>query len=232
MKKFILGLTLLIMTCSVATIPVFAHPGHDHSEAQTAADAARGKEIDGASGLRVITDAEKALNEKRAAVEREVRTHIDKFRQSGDDLLQRLKAERQRVRTAEQRKEACQSRERGLQAKTATLARNAQRYQKRIDDVLDKVRAYREAYGGLTVENYDALVAAAMAAQAKSQVSADALAGLKPTIDCDSETVANDVAAFRIAAAQARTDIAAYKVAVKNLIAAVAAAKKQGAEGA
>lgn len=231
MKKILLGLTLLIMTISVVAIPVSAHPGHDHSEAQTtAADDARGK-ADDTSGLRAITDAEKALQEKRAAIEREVHTHMDKFRQSGDDLLQRLKAERQRVRTAEQRKEACQSRKQGLQAKVATLARNAQRYQKRIDDVFGKVRAYREAHS-LTVENYDALVAAATAAQAKSQVSADALAGLKPTIDCGSETVVNDVAAFRIAAAQARTDIAAYKTAVKNLITAVAAAKKQGAEGA
>jgi hypothetical protein len=227
MKKLLLSLTALVMVFSVATIPVYAHEGHDHSEMQAAsADDARGKDDD--SSLRAITEQRNALQEKRAEIELEVRTHMDKFRQSGDDLLNRLKAERQRVRTTEQRKEACQSRKQGLEIKVANLARNAQRYQKRIDDVFAKVQAYQKEHG-LTVANYEALVAAAVAAGAKSQVSADALAGLKPTIDCNNESVASDVAAFRIAAAQARTDIAAYRTAVKNIITAAAAAKKQGA---
>ena len=101
----------------------------------------------------------------------------------------------------------------------------AQKHKSRIDDVYVKALAYQKDKD-ITVENLDTLVAAADSAKSKAQMSVDALTGLKPTIQCTSDTVATDVATFKAAAEQARTDLKTYRASVKAILTALKGAKE------
>lgn len=214
MHNIKLLLSLVVATTLVFGLaaPAFAHPGHDHEEdARQAADTSSNSD-----------DSEEHRSEghssrRQTAEETKLRTH-------GQELLTQLKKERQEHTQAERAKN-CQSRKQGLQRKVNNLAENAQKHEARIDSLFAKTLAYKQDHN-LTVENFATLNAGALTAQAAAQSSLEALDSLKPTLDCNNESVATDVAAFKVAMTQARSDLSEYRQAVKSLLRAVQSAKQ------
>lgn len=225
MKKILFALPALVLAFSIVTVTAYAHDG-PHDEGTTLEANSSEEQRKPAEGSQTSNEGqapEDKARTKRAELERRIHSNEDKFRKSGDDLLTDLK-NRSGTRTAEQRQQACQTRKQGLQTKVDNLDRNAQKHQKRIDEIFAKVVAYQKEKN-LSIDNFDNLVAAATAAQSQAEASVSALANLKPTLDCNKDSVASDVAAFKAAAEQARGDISAYKNAVKELLKAAQAAK-------
>ena len=74
-------------------------------------------------------------------------------------------------------------------------------------------------------EDGDALTETSCTAKATAAASQAALQAVTPTVDCGSTSVAQDVATFKAAAEQARTDLKTYKTAVKALVTALQAAR-------
>lgn len=203
-QKFLLGLLAAVLVIGVPAVAA-AHAGHaehDRSVPTSTNEATTGQTTEGNS-----TAAQEAA----------------KFRAHGQELLTQLKKDRQE-HTKQQRREHCQTRRQGLQTKVDRLAGGVQKHKSRIDDVLAKVTAYQQQ-NNLNVENFEMLVTNATAAQATAGSSVAALGSLKPTVDCNNESVASDVAAFKVAAAQARSDLSEYRQTVKALLGAVRAAK-------
>jgi chromosome segregation ATPase len=192
-------LGVMVALLFIGTTPVAAHPGHAEHDGMAA------------SGRTV---AEQGQDDAAA------------FRVRGQELLMQLKKDRQE-KTQQQRQESCQAHQRGLQTKIDKLAAAVQQHKTRIDGVLAKVTAYQQAHN-LNVGNYETLVTSATAAQATAASSVAAFDSLKPSVDCSSENIAPDVAAFRAAATQARSDLSEYRQAVKALLRAVQAAKSEG----
>lgn len=149
----------------------------------------------------------------------------EELRMQGRAMLDELRKGRS-DRSKEQRQKSCQSRKQGLETKLENLTKNAEKYQSRADEVLAKVVAYKNNKN-LEVQDFDALFSTATAAQAQAKISVAALLSLKPSIDCNSDSVASDVAAFKAAAAQARIDLKTYRTAVKSLVSAVQITKGQ-----
>jgi uncharacterized protein YaaR (DUF327 family) len=140
-------------------------------------------------------------------------------RSKGAALLAEAKQEH-KAKTAEERLKACQSRKQGIVNRSTRIVAAAKRHQSRITTVLGKGTEFQKT-NNLTVPNLDALVDAAAAAQAKSQESIDALAAVQPSVDCNKDSVASDIATFKAAAQQTRSDLKAYKDAVKVVLKAI-----------
>lgn len=223
-KKLLLTLPAMMLVLSMMTATAFAHPGHDHGDdsvSSTPADQdSNGTSSSGDHGS--SGDHKRSVSQK---IEDEARANEHTFRRNGTDLLQQLRSGKQ-ARTAQQRQDSCAARKVGLQRKVDNLESNAQKHLTHFDEVFVKVSAYQKAKN-LSVEKYDDLVAAATAAQSKAIASMQALITLKPSVDCSKDTVASDVAAFKSAAAQTRTDLSAYKKAVRDILQAVIATKEK-----
>ncbi|MBC7707813.1 hypothetical protein H7Y63_01160 [Polaromonas sp.] len=152
----------------------------------------------------------------------------DSDRTRGDKMVKALRAEHKSKKSDGEREKVCETRKSGLETKFTTIARNGKAYQTRIDDIYAKAKAYQLS-SGLNPIGYDALKTTADAAQVKSLASVTALADAKPTVDCTNKTVATDVATFKVTASNARTDLKAYKQAVKAVVKSLRDAKKDSA---
>ena len=121
------------------------------------------------------------------------------------------------VKTDAERQKTCEERKTGLDTKFVSITRNSQAYQSRIDDVYTKVLAYKVS-SNLNPTGFADFTAAANVARAAAHKSVAALAAAPPAVDCTSKAVAGNVADFKKLAATARTDLKAYKMAVKAVV--------------
>ena len=138
-------------------------------------------------------------------------------RMKAEKMVKELKAEHKSEKTDEERTKACDEHKGGLETKFTSIARNSEAYKSRIDVIYARTLDFQKT-SGLKPANFSSLVVTADAAKATAATSVTALASVKPTVDCASKTVATDVATFKVTATKARTDLKAYKQAVKAVV--------------
>ena len=192
-----LALLIVVGSPSIAT----ARPGSDDRETVTTA----------------VTDDSQMATSGAPVAETETETgQREELRSRGEAKVKALRAERKTDTTPQKREKICDGRKNGLETKFASITRNAERYQDRVDGVFNKLPA--TAMTSAPAE-YDA----ALKAQAKAIISVRALGDIKAStlIDCKNLNVANEVATFKTAAATARTDLKAYKMSVKDVLKAL-----------
>lgn len=136
-----------------------------------------------------------------------------------------LRKQAKTEQSAEQRVKKCDTRKNGLQTRFTSIAANAQRYQDRIDATYAKALTYQKTLTD-TPANFDTLVTAADSAKVASALSVSMLKNATPSIDCTKPDVATTVATFKAAADDARTNLKAYKAAVKAVIHSLLSAKE------
>jgi hypothetical protein len=151
----------------------------------------------------------------------------------GEELKQKLeqfKANRQEMRdkrlTAAKIR-VCEKRKDNIEAiMTRSIAR-AERHIKLFDGIADKVKEFY-ANKGRIVANYDELVAAVDAAEAKAEAD---LATLKTqTFECDSDDPKGQAEAYKLAHQTVLQDLKDFRTSVKNLIVGVKSANSEGGE--
>lgn len=123
-------------------------------------------------------------------------------------------------KTPEELQKKCEERKKGLETKLSRLSTNATKHQAKISAYLDKIVAYK-VDNNINNADVDAAILSAIDAKTTSEASVSALAALSPTIDCTSGAVASDVANFKAAAEQTRTNLKAYRKAVKAVHSAI-----------
>ncbi|HSD55792.1 MAG TPA: hypothetical protein VLA92_01425 [Candidatus Saccharimonadales bacterium] len=227
-KKMLVALPITALLLGIVTVPVYANEGEDSSGSTSTSDS---------SGSGDASKAQDATNGKPSSG----RQTEEKLRNKGQELLKHAKEQKQQkegsaaagsqdesVKAAaavkERRQKRCENRKHGLETKVANIVTVAQKHKTRIDEVYAKALAYQKDKN-ITVENFDTLATTADSAKSQAQASVDALTSLKPTIQCDSETVATDVATFKAAAGQARADLKAYRASVKTMLTTLKAAR-------
>jgi hypothetical protein len=234
-KKLLVALPVTALLLGIVTVPVYAHDGEDDSGSNS------GSSENNNSGSDSTKTEDSTTNSGSGGQSASGRQTEDKLRHKGQDLLKQAKELKQQKENSaasdsedspktdtalkERRQKRCENRKHGLETKVANIVNIAQKHKSRIDDVYAKALAYQKDKD-ITVENFDALVAAADSAKAQAQASVDALTGLKPTIQCTSDTVATDVATFKAGAEQARTDLKTYRISVKAILTALKDAKE------
>jgi hypothetical protein len=127
---------------------------------------------------------------------------------------------------AERQEKVCENRKKGLTVRSTRIVANSKRIDEKITDIYKKVDNYKTT-NNVTVANYDELTAAVTTAQDNANTAISDLEKVVPTTDCTSTSNTNstDVAAFKTAAKKTRDSLKAYRMAVKNLLVAVAKAK-------
>ena len=169
------------------------------------------------------THQEQETKVERETLPTEVSSHKDALETESETEIKDLLKDHTKHSNAERQKN-CQAAEHGLETKFLSLSMNATSFQTKIDTALANAITYQKD-SNITVTNFDQLVAVAQSAQSKAAASASVLNGLSPKLDCTQSTVATNVANFKIAAKQAKTDLFAYKDSVKAVLQALEEAK-------
>lgn len=214
--------TLVLAVSTLVAVPVFAQDGSGDSGGATVSNNSGSANDSSGSGSSSGGSSEAGTQTSGSTgATDETGTQL---RGRGAEMLQELRQQHKSQQSDSNRQKACEAHKQGLTTKFSHIVTNSQNAQTRITDILNKVIAYQKAKN-LTVTNLDALVAAA---QTAGQTSADSITTLKtvtPSLDCNNVSVAQDVATFKAAAQQTRTDLKAYKTAVKAVLVAVEQAK-------
>ena len=203
-----LALALLVATVMSSGSLALAHGGSDDAPSTTPPSSGTTQPSESAT--------EHVMNPERKA----------EFRKKAEDDIAKKRSEiaDKKAKNSQDRKNACESHKQGLTNKFSRIVANGKKHQARIDKFLDKATAYKDN-SGLSPENWDTLLASAQAAKATSAASIADLKAIAPTIDCNSTSVASDVATFKAAAAKVRDDLKAYKTSVKALLKSLRDAK-------
>ena len=230
------AVALLIAFTFAVSVPVFAERGSgsgDSTESTTVKPLEQSNSGPGSSPKQgpspsgVSSSDDNTTLQDDDAVKEE---HHSGLRSKGALLVaERKKNRAQKNKSPEDLKKACVAHKQGLENKFSRIVANSQRIQERIDGILVKAKQY-QLDNNLTVENYDDMVAEAETAQAAAKQAIADLETVKPTLDCNNESVASDVATFKAAAQTTRDSLKAYKTSVKAILHALEDAKAPEAE--
>lgn len=226
LKHFTIVACVAVLLLPVAFLPAYAEEGQDSSGAGATTTSKTEREAKAKEVQRQA--AQKAAERIKNAANKKAELQISKVESAAAEDKLHLRAQElegqarknAKLRTEKERKDNCQVRKQGLEKKYRNLAANSQNHLSRYDSVLAKAVAYHERQN-IESSAYDEALVSAQSAQAAATASVAALRGLSPTIDCNNETVASDVALFKAAVEQARADLSAYKTAIKSVLAAL-----------
>lgn len=212
-RKIVASTSLVILIVASASVPAFAHNGaHDETESGSSSNS-------GSRTHAVVAESSDSSDDTKP--DDSAKTDFqNRAKQRVEELK---KAGQQKTKAA--RETACTSHKTGAEQRIQSISKNTAGFQTKLNNIFEKAKAYKTEKD-LTVANYDSLVAAVDAAQAASATSQATLNSLKPTIDCTKDTNAQDVAAFRTAAQDARDKLKTYMQSLKELLKAIREAKQ------
>ena len=223
MKKVLSTISLTVAALLMATTiliaaPVFADQGSDSNTSET---------TESTTSEHETTPVKPTTDSNTTAKTDNVPETESQDRQQGTELLSQLEKSGKH-HTTEQVKTACETHKQGLTQKFSRISTELTNFNTRVDGILSKAEAYQKN-NNVTVTNWDTLTAAAAAADTTSDSSIAAVKAVTPTVDCNKTSVAQDVATFKAAALQARSDLQSYKSAVRSVLKALQDAKHMNA---
>lgn len=223
-KQSLLLAPVMVLAMSLLATPVFARDGADDSSSSTST-------VSTSQENEQETESTAEQEATREAAKHQAELLREKAKQDVEKRREALKQDAEKRKT--ERKEKCASHKQGLETKVSSLNTNAQRHLDHFNSAYAKALQYQKDKN-LSPTGFTELTAAADAAKSKAEASVAALNELKPTVDCNKDSTASDVTAFKAAATQARTDLKNYQQAVKavfhSLIQAEDATKPAEAE--
>lgn len=154
----------------------------------------------------------------------------DDLHQKGAALVQALLAKHSGQHTAAQITKVCEARKGALTVKIAAINKRAVSVQAVIDDIFAKAQAY-QVNKNLTVANWGSLVTSATSAQSAASGAIANLKAVTPNLNCNSGTVATDIATYKVATQTTHDNLQTYKTAVKVILRALKSAKTTTSEG-
>lgn len=225
----------LLVTTGMPAVALASRGSNDTTTSSTSGSTTSGSSTSGGTSTSTETVAhiesgETMHTESNISEQSSSPTTPREDRAKAEVEVEGMRKDKKPQQTDEQRSKKCEDRKEGLQTKFDSIARNSLNYQTRIDDIYAKALVF-QTENTLNPTGFAALKSAADVAKDKAAASVAKLQTAKPTVvDCTNKTVANDVATFKIAAGQARTDLKAYKQAVKAVIKSLRDANKTSTE--
>lgn len=227
-RLLLLALPVAVLIGSSLALPAYAEDGNGSSDSSSGTSGSSGddQKTEDDANVTTLSDDNSGSEDKDASV----RQRREQARERAKELISEAKEKRKeelKSTTDEKRQKRCEARKTGIINRTDKLSAAAKRHLAKIDGVFAKIKAYKES-ANLTVDSYDDLVTKATAAQATATASVNALEEVKITsIDCTAGTVADDLATFKAATTQARSDLKSYRQSVKDILSAVESVKEQ-----
>lgn len=206
-KKITFSLAALVLLSATAMIaPVNAHSNSD-DEKTTSSHSSDDARISHSSGDMNTDDSQKSSR------------LVEQFHRQGDDRIKMLR-EQNKQRTQNDRQKSCTARKAALKKRMTNSVAHAQRHKAVFDRFYTKVKEFHDTKQ-LNVPDYAVLTAKVDTAQINAQASIDALKTLDVSVDCTSETVANDISAFQEAVKATRDSLKDYRKSLVELITAM-----------
>jgi chromosome segregation ATPase len=199
--------TLVLALTALVTVPAFAQHG--------SADSSSGSSGNGGSSTTSHDATETESNDTQGQTE---------LRHKGQQMVTELEQEHKSGKSAAEKTKACEAHKQGLTNKFSHITTNATNLETKIGTFLTRAETYQST-NNVTVANWDTLVAAANTAKTNADTAIANLKAVTPTLDCNSTSVASDVATFKAAAQTTRDALKAYKTAVKDVFVALMNAK-------
>lgn len=228
LQQISLAVPALLIALSVLTVaPVFASHGSDDktgsSSSSGSGSGSSGSSSDDNTQIAVTTTSVKADDDSSDDVGDD---NPSTLRQKGKEHAAELAQNRKSSKT-EERTARCESHKQGIEKKFSNIVKNSESYESKVSDILAKAQAY-QAKNNVSATDYDSLVAAADAAKADVDTAIANLKEVKPSLDCNNVSVAQDVATFKVAADETRGALKDYRMAVKAVIKSLLDAKNAG----
>lgn len=207
--------SMVLAFTTLAVVPVMAEHGSNGTTSGSTGTSQSG--TDTTVATTTSTESETDTPDSTATTE---------LRHKGADLVTEMQNEHKNTKSDAEKTKVCEAHTKGLETKFASISKNAQAFQDRIDAIFQKAQDYNTG-NKLNIANWDTLVKAATDAQTASAQSITDLKALTPsTLDCNANgAVAQEVATFKVAAQKTRDNLKTYKMAVKDVLHALLAVK-------
>jgi outer membrane murein-binding lipoprotein Lpp len=203
-------LAVSVLVGGLAAYPSFAKDGSDDTTSTTQTD-----DTSSHSGrIRAHTGDNTAETEQdNSSTENE--TEVETETHSGHSALRK----ELRQKLSQNKLKFCEEHQSGINSTMSDIKTRSQRHYDRITAVYELGTAFVKEKN-LTVDNYDALVAAVDEKQAAAKATLSAL-DQQPTFSCDSDGPKADLQAFRSTRASKVAAMVAYRKSVRTLLQAV-----------
>jgi hypothetical protein len=208
LRSLVLGCALLF---AAATVPAFtaAHGDEEREEVTTTSTDSDG------------TGEDETNTSGSAASARERAKHLL-------EAQRQKRADRQEARQAkltQAKLRLCEAREKNINTIMNRAITRGQNQIRLFGTIAERVKTFY-ADKGITLENYDALIAAIDEAKTAAEADLDTLKALD--FNCDSDDPRSEVEAFKAGMEEIRSSLKDYRTAVKNLIVGVKSAQGEG----
>lgn len=215
-KQSLLLFPAVVLAATLFAAPVSARDGADDSTSDSSVQESEShsQEV-----------AREAAKDQAERLREQAKQDVEKKRESA-----KQENEQEREQKKQEREHKCESHKHGLETKVGNLNKNGQKHLDHFNKVYANALEFQKT-NNLNPAGFADLTAKADAAKAKAEASVATLNSLQPTVDCQKDTVATDVSAFKTAATQARSDLQAYKLAIKDVLKALETAKETTESG-
>ena len=222
-KRLLTASAAFLLILGLFSLPAYAHDGQSGGGSSTTTSSETTNTTSGRSSTTTTHQEQAAEIEKESSQEAKHSQEASLKSETENELSDMQKSHKKH--SDEDRQKNCKAAEKGLETKLQSLSTNATAFQTKIGTAFSLAIAYQKD-NNITVAGFDQLVATAQAAKSQAAASVTVLNGLSPNLDCTQHTVATNVASFKVASKQAKTDLIAYKEAVKAVLQALEAAKE------
>lgn len=221
-RSLVFGLSAFMLLASLAASPVYA----ESSIRGARADQVEMDNESSANEPTYIHEQRVAELDSQVNVESEPDNTTKDLRNQAKVQLEKLRKEKKDPRSKEDRKKVCEARQKGMEQRFTKLTEAAQHHLNKLEDASEKLQAYK-ADNQVNVANWAELTKTVSDAHNNAALYVTKVADLKPTVDCTSDNVASDIATFKAAVEKARTELKAYRKALKDVVVALNTAKPE-----
>ena len=228
LKGSVLSIALCLAVTLVAAPKLFAKDGVSGSDSNTTTTTKTTTEpVKTTSEVKSTTDASKSktATTTKAETKTELETEAEKPKSADTTKLNpELHQEIERKKLDGTKKPLCEAHKYKINTGIVNVTDRSQNQYSRIDQIFTMTTKYYTDKG-LTVSNYDALVATVTQTKAAAEASLKSLQAT-PKLSCDSDGTKADIQSFLNLRLDKETAFKAYRSAVKALVDAVKTAAK------
>jgi len=233
MKHLLKGTVLSIALCLVVTLvaapKLFAKDGVNSTDTNTTTTTTKTttEPVKTTSDMKTTTDDSKSKTATTTKTEKKTETETEAEKPKSADttkLNPEVHQEIERKKLDATKKPLCEARKDKINTGIINVTERSQNQYTRIDQIFTMTTKFYTDKG-LTVSNYDALVATVAQTKAAAEASLQTLQAA-PKLSCDSDGTKADIQSFLNVRLDKQTTFKAYRSAVKALVDAVKTAAK------
>lgn len=219
MKQLLIKRNIVLLAVVAAAFAVTAPLGLQHVSARDGADDMVAQTAqpttDDSPEDETGDDAPRLVRTRVLELEDKAKTEVEKRREGRKELAE------------DKRKLVCENRQAAIENKLAAFNQAADKHLAKLDGVFVKLQDYQKV-SNVPVANFDELVAAATEKQTAAKEAVDALKLIAVDVDCSNPDTVVKLSTVREAAKVTRTALHDYRMALKDIVVALAQAKDGG----